>query len=1237
MRTTIQTLLFLSILYPSKSNAQDDWKAGLFTEAKQLPIISQGVHIDVLDGSARIEYVQFFKNDGPAIAQADYYLDLPASITLEEFGFWNSGQYLRAEVKERSVAERAHKIAARSNRPTAIVKQDGNIKHFSIYPVQANETKKIRVVLRADVTMFMGQSSFSVPIQRFLGQRDVLTPVSVNLNTTEAVSQIDVRELSEVNGVKSELDTRSAFRSIEFLQQERSPKESRLLFSSARRVQVLWKEKQNELMVSGRSVRLPDSSHAIEVTSVLPANFRHSDEPRLLHVLLDQSYSMRRRYNSVRQVLKHFQRFKDTSVKLHLIGRDFEEVDLNSSTISSESFSSQLSESNWDDFLMYLNGLACSKASVQCLVITDPQTSGIAKSTQSEIPVLILADSHELEWAGKSIQSSHLVFSYEIDQVSLVLRSIDELVRPSFQISSVAQGMQTLEPVGFQSRVLTAGSMNKLLLTGNGEEEVTVQFQHDDKVVIRKVDIFEQSLFSKNATRIRKAYFRHKINRWMHDFKKNQNSELKTKIIEVGVREQIPTVFTSMQVEAPSTSLYAIKPGDPTLSVPFEYGLKEVVAVYPFGETRRMKFDFVSQKFYDRFLVPRFWPDNVYKIDVIKYFENGRIEKDKAYYKIDNVRPNAIVRVDKKKQLLVVDTSEQTYDVSTVEVRTASREVYELVPLGQQWVIDLKLVQGRFHVVLRDRAGNRSVIRAKYWKGVLSIDSERSKASPVLTELNRSRGEVSSTPDNRVLVVTNNKAIFQAKNQRYSFPYDGFTPRSLRVSSHLVLSKHKLVFGTEGGDIVLVECHRNDEMCTATPIDQGINEYPVTGITDLPSGRVLVSVLGKGLFEINRKNEFEKSKFHVGTRFITAMQRAGKDILVGTARRGLWRIVGSRAIRTRFSGNSIYGIESVKGRLIVQSSRGTYQRVRRDRYRQMTMKRAYRWSASRAISSGILHHGHLFLGSFDTGLKVTEEGREQVIEHSERPKDNYVNQLAVFNDNVWMATEGGLFEIILNGSNNYTRRVLDGAVYGLASSDQGLAVAYGKGVLVIAKDGEKKAVGFQAGIGEPRFGTVQWHDGDLFAGGLDGLYRFAKGGAQKISSVNGYSGGWVTALLSSGSTLYIGTYEDGVYEFSGETARQHIDLKSQWVPPHALGWSEGQLFVGGLGMPGVLVKKSGVAELLPIPVRDTNGFIFENGRVQALTSDGRFDYRAREMKVNLGAFPALRAVADVVESASSPR
>ena len=219
-----------------------------------------------------------------------------------------------------------------------------------------------------------------------------------------------------------------------------------------------------------------------------------------------------------------------------------------------------------------------------------------------------------------------------------------------------------------------------------------------------------------------------------------------------------------------------------------------------------------------------------------------------------------------------------------------------------------------------------------------------------------------------------------------------------------------------------------------------------------------------------------------------------------------------------------------------------------------------------------------------------------------------------------MATEGGLFEIIKTAKGYYTRRAMNGSVYGLSASAQGLAIASAKGVYVLTKDGRLREVGFQVGAGEPRFGTVQWHAGDLFAGGLDGLYRFAENGAQKISSEHGFSGGWVTALKSQGSTLYIGTYDSGVYEFSSEVARRHRNLREQWVPPHALGLLDGQLFVGGLGMPAVLVKKSGTSGLLSVPARDVNGFIFNNDSVSILTSDGRFEYRSLEMKAQLGGF-----------------
>ena len=73
------------------------------------------------------------------------------------------------------------------------------------------------------------------------------------------------------------------------------------------------------------------------------------------------------------------------------------------------------------------------------------------KSTASEVPVFVLADSHELDWAKESIQPSHFIFSYENEDIASLFRKMEETIRFGFEVSSVNQGMSTLSLVGFQS------------------------------------------------------------------------------------------------------------------------------------------------------------------------------------------------------------------------------------------------------------------------------------------------------------------------------------------------------------------------------------------------------------------------------------------------------------------------------------------------------------------------------------------------------------------------------------------------------------------------------------------------------------------------------------------------------------------------------------------------------------------------------------------------------------------
>ena len=79
--------LLLPALFTSPARAQDDAAAGLFTEARQLPLVSQALSVEVDGDEALLHLTQVFANEGGALGQADYQLHLPEGASVEGFGF----------------------------------------------------------------------------------------------------------------------------------------------------------------------------------------------------------------------------------------------------------------------------------------------------------------------------------------------------------------------------------------------------------------------------------------------------------------------------------------------------------------------------------------------------------------------------------------------------------------------------------------------------------------------------------------------------------------------------------------------------------------------------------------------------------------------------------------------------------------------------------------------------------------------------------------------------------------------------------------------------------------------------------------------------------------------------------------------------------------------------------------------------------------------------------------------
>ncbi|MEL6187858.1 MAG: VIT domain-containing protein, partial [Myxococcota bacterium] len=139
-RIVVTSAVLMLAGYAQDARAQDDRRAGLFTEARQLPLVSQFMTLHVRAGEAHLDVVQCFRNDGARLAQADFRMPLPEGATVDGFGYWRGGRYLASTLKAREEAELRHAGAATEGRVSGLAKTMGSFASLSVVPVEAGAT-----------------------------------------------------------------------------------------------------------------------------------------------------------------------------------------------------------------------------------------------------------------------------------------------------------------------------------------------------------------------------------------------------------------------------------------------------------------------------------------------------------------------------------------------------------------------------------------------------------------------------------------------------------------------------------------------------------------------------------------------------------------------------------------------------------------------------------------------------------------------------------------------------------------------------------------------------------------------------------------------------------------------------------------------------------------------------------------------------------------------------------------
>jgi Ca-activated chloride channel family protein len=181
-------------------------------------------------------------------------------------------------------------------------------------------------------------------------------------------------------------------------------------------------------------------------------------------------------------------------------------------------------------------------------------------------------------------------------------------------------------------------------------------------------------------------------------------------------------------VEGIKLSMQHIPPGDPVLTVDAPAEALKVVAYFPFGLVKRMKFDEIRSEWNVRFLVPRDVADGLYEIRVLIVHVDGRLEWRTIEYYIDGTAPEF------ETQIPATAAAGETIHVEVDPFETVS-EVFLTVPGTDDSRIDLQLdvESGRYvgqvtlptvfpegpitiRIIVRDKARNRFEQDFEIWE-----------------------------------------------------------------------------------------------------------------------------------------------------------------------------------------------------------------------------------------------------------------------------------------------------------------------------------------------------------------------------------------------------------------------------------------------------------------------------------------------------------------------------------------
>jgi Ca-activated chloride channel family protein len=155
-------------------------------------------------------------------------------------------------------------------------------------------------------------------------------------------------------------------------------------------------------------------------------------------------------------------------------------------------------------------------------------------------------------------------------------------------------------------------------------------------------------------------------------------------IIKLSRKYKFVTPYTSF-LAAPRALLRPrlIRPGDPVLRVKTDESISSVVALFPFGDAKKLRYLAEEDTWQTRFLAPKDMADGTYKVRLLLRDKQGRVFEESKTFVIASQPPVVRVKIDRA-QVRRGETVKLQVSASDT-TRTIVARMYGAPPVNLHW------------------------------------------------------------------------------------------------------------------------------------------------------------------------------------------------------------------------------------------------------------------------------------------------------------------------------------------------------------------------------------------------------------------------------------------------------------------------------------------------------------------------------------------------------------------------